>query len=49
MLAWAFLIAALLLVGAATTLAGLVVILPLLGHASWHVYRALVKPERAQT
>ena len=48
MLLWAFLIAALLVVGAATALAGLVVILPLLGHASWHVYRALVKPERAR-
>jgi uncharacterized membrane protein len=47
---WAALIMALTLVGMATALVGLVVILPWLGHASWHAYRALVDasalPER---
>ncbi len=45
MLAWAALIALLLAVGLLTALLGLVVVLPLLGHATWHVYRAAVEPE----
>ncbi|MBV8035280.1 DUF2189 domain-containing protein [Roseateles sp.] len=39
---WAALLIALTLVGMATTLLGLVLILPWLGHASWHAYRDLV-------
>lgn len=39
---WAALIMVLTLVGFATALLGLVVVVPLLGHASWHAYRALV-------
>lgn len=39
---WAALIMALTLVGMATLMLGLVVILPVLGHASWHAYRDLV-------
>ena len=47
---WAALIMGLTLLGMATALLGLIVILPWLGHASWHAYRALVDasdlPER---
>ena len=47
---WAFLIMAMTLLGFATLLLGLTVILPVLGHASWHAYRDLVDvadlPER---
>lgn len=47
---WAALIMALTLLGLATLLAGLILTLPWLGHASWHAYRALVDasalPER---
>lgn len=47
---WAALILVLTLIGLATLLAGLIVTLPWLGHASWHAYRALVDatslPER---
>lgn len=47
---WAALIMGLTLLGMATALLGLVVVLPWLGHASWHAYRALVDadtlPER---
>ena len=47
---WAALIMGLTLLGMATLLAGLIVTLPWLGHASWHAYRALVDagklPER---
>lgn len=39
---WAGLIMLLVLVGFATALLGLVVLVPLLGHASWHAYRDLV-------
>lgn len=38
---WALVIAASTAVGIATALVGLVVIYPVLGHASWHAYRAL--------
>lgn len=39
--AWAVLIVALTAIGIATALIGLIVIYPVLGHASWHAYRAL--------
>ena len=39
---WAALIMCLTLLGMATGLIGLVLVLPLLGHASWHAYRDLV-------
>lgn len=43
LLFWGVLIVALTLLGFATLLFGLVVIMPLLGHASWHAYRDLVE------
>jgi uncharacterized membrane protein len=43
MLLWALIILGLVLVGFATALIGLAVILPLIGHASWHAYRETVK------
>ncbi len=42
MLLWAALIVALMAVGFATMMIGMVVLLPLLGHATWHAYRDLV-------
>ncbi|NLD70984.1 MAG: DUF2189 domain-containing protein [Limnobacter sp.] len=42
-LVWAALIVALVAVGFATMLVGMVVLLPLLGHATWHAYRDLVE------
>ena len=42
MVVWAVLIAVLTAIGFATFLLGLVIILPLLGHATWHAYRDLV-------
>ncbi len=41
---WAVLIISLTLLGMATLMLGLVVVLPWLGHASWHAYRDLVRP-----
>lgn len=47
MAVWATLILALTLVGMATLMLGLVVLLPWLAHASWHAYRDLVAPPDA--
>jgi uncharacterized membrane protein len=43
MLVWAGLLVALTLVGFVTLMGGLAVIVPVLGHASWHAYKELVK------
>ena len=32
------------MVGSAPLLAGLAVVLPILGHATWHIYRKVVEP-----
>jgi uncharacterized membrane protein len=42
MIVWSALIAALVAIGFMTFLVGMVVIFPLLGHATWHAYRDLV-------
>ncbi|MEW8207626.1 MAG: DUF2189 domain-containing protein [Candidatus Thiodiazotropha taylori] len=39
---WAFIIALLTIVGMVTGFIGLLIIMPLLGHASWHAYKAAV-------
>jgi uncharacterized membrane protein len=43
MLVWSGLIVVLTAIGFATLLAGMIVIAPLLGHATWHAYRDLVR------
>jgi uncharacterized membrane protein len=43
MAAWGLLTAAALLLGSLPGLLGLVVVLPVLGHATWHLYRAVVR------
>jgi uncharacterized membrane protein len=40
---WAMVIVALTLVGFATLLIGTTVMMPLLGHATWHAYKELVR------
>ncbi len=40
---WALLIVGLVMLGFATWLLGMVLILPLLGHATWHAYRDIVE------
>lgn len=42
LLAWGAMVAAGLALGALTLFVGLAVILPIFGHATWHLYRALV-------
>ena len=47
MLSWAIFIAFMLLVSLASFLLGLIFVLPLLGHATWHLYRRAVHFEEA--
>jgi uncharacterized membrane protein len=41
---WGLIVAASLLVGAVTFLVALAVLMPVLGHATWHLYRKMVMP-----
>ncbi len=41
---WGVIVAALLVIGSIPLFAGLAVVLPVLGHASWHLYRKMVGP-----
>lgn len=47
MLGWAALIALLLVIAIAPLFLGLVVVLPVLGFATWHLYRRVVEPAEA--
>ena len=42
MAAWGLIVAVLLVAGAVPLLIGLAVVLPVLGHATWHLYRRVV-------
>ena len=44
MLHWAFIVVGLLFVGMLPFFLGLIVALPVLGHATWHVYRKVIEP-----
>jgi uncharacterized membrane protein len=44
MLIWGALVSVLLLVGMVPAFLGLLVVLPLLGHATWHLYQRLIGP-----
>ncbi|MCJ8052023.1 DUF2189 domain-containing protein [Shinella curvata] len=43
---WGLVVAALLIVGTIPLFVGLAVIMPILGHATWHLYRKIVVEER---
>ena len=45
MAAWALFIVAALVIGALPFFVGLAVVMPILGHASWHLYRKVVAPD----
>jgi uncharacterized membrane protein len=44
MAVWGLIVVALLVAGSILFLLGLAVVLPILGHATWHLYRKLVEP-----
>jgi uncharacterized membrane protein len=43
---WGLIVAALLVIGSIPLFVGLAVVMPLLGHATWHLYRRTVEPDR---
>ena len=42
---WGFIVAALLVIGSIPFFLGLTVVMPVLGHATWHLYRRAVEPD----
>ena len=46
MAVWALVIAVGLMIGSAPLLVGLVIVMPILSHASWHLYRRTVEPSK---
>ena len=44
MLHWAWIVVALVFVGMLPMFLGLLVALPVLGHATWHIYRKVIVP-----
>src|SRR6478609_9358750 len=45
MAVWGLIVAALLVIGSLPLFVGLCVVLPVLGHATWHLYRKVVEPD----
>lgn len=45
MAVWGLIVAALLLAGSLPAFIGLAVVMPVLGHATWHLYRRVVEPD----
>ena len=45
MAAWGLIVAALLLIGSLPAFMGLAVVMPVLGHATWHLYRKVVEAD----
>src|SRR3954469_14484251 len=45
MAAWGLIVAALLLIGSLPAFMGLAVVMPVLGHATWHLYRKVVQAD----
>ncbi len=45
MIAWGAMVLVLFAICVATGLVGMIVIFPLLGHATWHAYKAMARPE----
>jgi uncharacterized membrane protein len=44
MLTWGLIVAGGLMLGAIPALAGLIMVMPVLGHATWHLYRKVIRP-----
>jgi uncharacterized membrane protein len=44
MATWGLIVAVLLIVGSLPLLIGLAIVMPILGHATWHLYRKVVEP-----
>ena len=42
---WGLIVAGLLLIGSLPLFIGLAVVMPVLGHSTWHLYRKVVEPD----
>jgi uncharacterized membrane protein len=49
MLLWGLIVVVSLLIGSIPAFLGLVFVLPVLGHATWHLYRKVVEPTTSQS
>jgi uncharacterized membrane protein len=49
MAAWALIVAAALAFGFVTLFVGLAIVTPILGHATWHLYRRIIAPDDGET
>jgi uncharacterized membrane protein len=47
MIFWGIIVAALLVLGSIPIFAGLAIVMPILGHATWHLYRKVIEPQNA--
>lgn len=47
MIIWGLIVTALLVIGSLPLFFGLTVVMPVLGHATWHLYRKVVEPQAA--
>jgi uncharacterized membrane protein len=47
MLLWGLIIATALFLGSLPLLVGLAIVMPVLGHASWHLYRRVIEPDNS--
>ena len=47
MMVWGLIVGALLVIGSLPLFFGLTVVMPILGHATWHLYRKAVEPQGA--
>jgi len=45
MATWGLIVAGLLLIGSLPLFIGLAVVMPVLGHSTWHLYRKVVEPD----
>ena len=45
MAAWGLIVAVLLVIGSLPFFLGLAIVIPLLGHATWHLYRRVIAPD----
>ena len=43
---WGLIVAVALVIGSIPCFLGLTVVMPVLGHATWHLYRAAVEPDK---
>ena len=48
MATWGLIVAALLVAGSIPFFLGLAIVIPLLGHATWHLYRKVIAPDPYQ-